>query len=290
MVPESAATKPAPLLVFLHSWSTDYTEDYSEWVDEAVKRDWIYLQPNFRGPNKRPEACGSKLARQDILDAIDHIMATRKVDASRVYLAGVSGGGHMSLLMAGHHPGRFSAVSAWVGLGDIGEWYRFQTRSGVPSRYAKMIVASLGGAPGASKEIDARYRDRSPVFHLHRIGDLPIDLSAGVRDGKEGEVPIHQTLDAFNVIAKAGNHETIAPAEIDELWTAERLSKPRESDTVEDSVLGREILLRRIAGPSRVTIFDGAHEGLAAPAVAWLEKHRRATTPDRRFPARESEK
>ena len=52
-----------------------------------------------------------------------------------------------------------------------------------------------------------------------------------------------------------------------------RLDKPRPSDQVEDSILGRKIYLRRMAGKSRVTIFEGGHEGIAAAAVNWLERH-----------------
>jgi len=35
------------------------------------------------------------------------------------------------------------------------------------------------------------------------------------------------------------------------------------------------IYLRRYAGPSRVTIFEGGHEGIAAAAIEWLDQHRR---------------
>lgn len=95
------------LFVFLHSWSSDYTQDNEKWLRACAERGWIWLHPNFRGINQSPQACGSKFARQDILDAIDHACTLWQVDRERIYLAGVSGGGHMSLLMAGHHPDRF---------------------------------------------------------------------------------------------------------------------------------------------------------------------------------------
>ena len=107
--PLAAKNRPTVLFVFLHSWSSDYKQDNSKWQREAVKRDWIFLHPNFRGANVSRQACGSKFARQDILDSIDWALRAFKVDRSRIYLCGVSGGGHMSMLMAGHHPDRFSA-------------------------------------------------------------------------------------------------------------------------------------------------------------------------------------
>ena len=273
--PGEARTRATVLFVYLHSWSGDYKQNNAKWFAEAVKRGWIYLHPNFRGRNDQPQACGSKLARQDILDAVDYVTKHYRVDESRVYLAGTSGGGHMALLMAGHHPKRFSAVSAWVGISDLAAWYRFHTRQGKRGRYAKMTVASLGGAPGSSKKIDADYRDRSPLFHLHHVGDLPVDICAGVKDGKTGSVPIMHSLKAFNVIAKAAKKPTVSSKEIDELWTLGKLKRPQAGDRVKDTTYGRAILLRRRAGASRVTIFQGGHEGLPVAAVKWLEKQRR---------------
>ncbi len=80
-----------------------------------MSRGWAFVEPNFRGVNDHPEACGSALARQDILDSIDWIQTQRPIDSQRIYLAGISGGGHMTMLMVAWHPDRFSAASAWVG-------------------------------------------------------------------------------------------------------------------------------------------------------------------------------
>jgi poly(3-hydroxybutyrate) depolymerase len=275
--PESATSQATPLYVHLHSWSGGYKQDNSAWLKEAASRGWIFLHPDFRGRNDRPQACGSKFARQDILDAISHIIAKYKVEERRVYLAGVSGGGHMTMLMSAYYPERFSATSAWVGISDLAEWYRFHTPDGKRGRYAQMTFQSCGGAPGDSDKADAAYHARSPLFYLHRVGDLPIDLNAGVNDGHTGSVPIAHTLKAFNAIAKAGQHARVSETEIVQLSKARRLTKPGKTDTGMDPLYGREIRLRRVAGKARVTIFDGGHEGIAKAGMAWLEKHQRET-------------
>jgi dipeptidyl aminopeptidase/acylaminoacyl peptidase len=275
--PKSAKVKETPILVFLHSWSGDYRQNNFAWHSEAVKRSWIYLHPNFRGPNASPKACGSQFARQDIIDAIDATIQKWKVDQTRIYLAGTSGGGHMSMLMAGYYPRRFSAVSAWVGISDLAAWYRFHVKDGRIGNYAQMLSRSCEGAPGSTKIIDARYRSRSPIFHLHQVGDLPIEICAGVKDGHSGSVPIYQSLKAFNVIAKSNGHKRITQSEMDQLWNDGQLAGPLKSDRVTDKTYGREIRLRRSAGPSRVTIFDGGHEGFAHAACEWLAKHTRKT-------------
>jgi poly(3-hydroxybutyrate) depolymerase len=268
-VPEDGE-QPRPLLVFLHSWSGDYTQDNSKWQREAVKRGWIYVHPNFRGVNNSVEACGSRLARQDILDAVDFACKNFTVDPQRIYLAGTSGGGHMAMLMAGHHPDRFAAVSAWVGISDLADWYQFHVKDDMPQKYARMILQSLGGRPGESDQIDAEYRDRSPIHHLHRVGQLPIDINAGVKDGISGSVPIRHSLNAFNVIAKAHGAEQIAESDIAVLWETGRLPGPLPQGEAGDKTYSREVLLRRTSGNARVTIFDGGHESLPFPACEWL--------------------
>ena len=275
--PESAKKQKTPLFIFLHSWSGNYKQNNASWFGQAVDKGWIFLHPDFRGPNYTPKACGSKFARRDILDAIDYVIKHYQVDESRIYLAGSSGGGHMTMQMAAYFPERFTAASAWVGISDIAEWYQFHTPSGKPGNYAQHILRALGSKPGTSSAIDADYKDRSPLFHLHQVGKLPLEMSAGVKDGKTGSVPIQHTLKAFNVVAKANGFEQVSDAEIDQLWKNEKLDAPRKSDQERDPILGRDIKLRRVAGPARVTIFEGGHEGLPVPAVAWLEKHVRKT-------------
>jgi acetyl esterase/lipase len=262
--------EPKPLLVSLHTFSGGVEQRQKEFEAEASQAGWIYVFPHFRGPNKTPEACGSLLAQQDILDAVDWAIATFPIDTRRIYLTGVSGGGHMAMLMAGRYPERWTAVSAWVGISDWAAWHERHAKG----NYGAMLRASLGGAPGDSAEIDEQYRLRSPQTWLHRAAGLPLDIAAGIHDGHTGSVPVRQTLDAFNVVARAGGFAAVAEDEIERLSDpAGRLEAPKPSDIDPDEAYGRAIYLRRHAGPARVTIFEGGHEGLARPAIAWLGQH-----------------
>jgi pimeloyl-ACP methyl ester carboxylesterase len=275
--PESASSQPTPLLIFHHSWSSDYRQDNTKWLVECARRNWIWVHPDFRGINQTPKACGSKFARQDILDALKFSREKWNVDGRRVYLAGVSGGGHMSLLMAAHHPQLFTAVSSWVPPTDLIEWHRFHTIDGKPERYAQMIEASLSGPPGTSPAVDDDYRDRSPVFHLQNVGDLPVSILAGVQDGHSGSVPVSHSLFAFNTIAAAHGSRVVSNDEIEQLRANRMLTNPQASDLMEDRVLGRKIHLHRTSGTSSVTIFEGGHESIPEAAFGWLEQHQRET-------------
>jgi pimeloyl-ACP methyl ester carboxylesterase len=262
--------KPVPLLVSLHTFSGGVEQRQKEFEAEANQAGWIYLFPHFRGPNKTPQACGSLLAQQDILDAVDWALQEYSVDTRRVYLTGVSGGGHMTMLMVGRYPERWTAASAWVGIGDWVAWHKRHAQG----NYGAMLRASCGGAPGESVEVDEAYRVRSPQTWLHRAVGVPLDLASGIHDGHTGSVPVRQTLDAFNTIARAGGYEAITEKEIGQLSTPTgRLDAPKPSDLEPDRAYGRAIYLRRHAGPARVTIFEGGHEGLAGPAIEWLGRH-----------------
>ena len=116
--------------------------------------------------------------------------------------------------------------------------------------------------------------DEGPVYLKE-----PLDLAAGIHDGHSGSVPVRQTLDAFNAVARAGGNETVGEDEIQCLSRTDgRLENPKPSDLEPDGPYGREIYLRRHAGPARVTIFEGGHEGLAGPAIAWLAPIGRSKT------------
>src|SRR5262245_4625447 len=115
--------RPAPLAVLLHTWSFDLEQRDSTVEVEARTRGWILLVPNFRGRNDHPQACGSPAAQQDILDAVAWIRSHYEVDDRRIYLLGLSGGGYMTMLMAGRHPEPWAAASAWVGISDLRDWY-----------------------------------------------------------------------------------------------------------------------------------------------------------------------
>jgi len=54
-----------------------------------------------------------------------------------------------------------------------------------------------------------------------------------------------------------------------------RLENPLPLDQEYDAALGRKIYLRRYAGQSRVTIFEGGHEGITAAAIDWLKRFHR---------------
>ena len=153
-------TQARPLLVALHTWSSNYRQTmsipYAEW---CIRKGWILIHPNFRGPNLRPEATGSDLVVADILDAVAYAQRSAHVDKSRIYLVGLSGGGYTSLLMAGRAPEIWAGISAWVPIADLQAWHFEMLKPGRKSE--KGVVESCGGVPSpgslAEKECLKRF-------------------------------------------------------------------------------------------------------------------------------------
>ena len=189
-----------PLVVTLHTWSGNYRQtahvDVARW---CVEKGWIFVHPNFRGPNWHPDACGSEAAVSDIRDAVKWAKETMPVDSESVYLVGTSGGGYMSLLMAGRAPELWSGVSAWVPISDLAQWHSDSLR--LKNKYHEHMEKSCGGPPGSSEEVDEQYRRRSPNTWLSAKIEVPIDINTGINDGHTGSVPVSHSLRAYNLLA-----------------------------------------------------------------------------------------
>lgn len=260
--------EPRPLLVYLHPWRHGYDTDSRRWQQEAHARNWHFIAPHFRGPNKRPEACASRLARQDVIDAVDFVRARCGVDERRIYVAGVSGGAHMALIMAADAPDLWAAVTAWCPVTDLAAFYRECVAQN--AKVYRHIAKCCGGAPGSSPQVDRELRYRSPVHHMVKAKNVAIDINHGIRDGRPRGIGVQHSVWAFNALAAVLDGRGVDDSELADL---QNVDPPPVGGT--DPVYGRAIYLRRTAGPSRLTIFDGGHEDLPAAGCAWLDAHER---------------
>lgn len=263
--------KPVPLLVALHSWSGDYKQkDALDYAKRCQARGWALVFPDFRGPNRRPVAGGSDAAVADVVDALEWARKRARIDPKRIFLAGGSGGGYMSLLMAVRHPKLWTAVSAYVPITDLAAWHADSRKAG--RKYADDLEAVFGGPPD-TVERQAEYRRRSPLFALARARGVRIDINAGIQDGHTGSVPVYHSLRAFNELARINGKASLrlTDAEIDEIVRTAKLPSAWPA-AAPDASYPKAVLFRREAGPARVTLFDGGHEILFDPIFAWLER------------------
>ena len=273
----AAGDGPRPLLVALHTWSYDHTDGYAHYAEYCLRHNWHLIFPKFRGPNWTPEACGSEYAVSDLEDAVRFVQGDAPVDGARVYLCGGSGGGHATLLMAGRRPDLWTAVSAWCPIADVAAWHRESRERG--NEYAGHIERACGGDPNASAAAMAEARKRSPLTWLpNAIGALPVDINTGIHDGHGGNsVPVSQAIRAFNLLARP--EERIPEEVVRELVATEAVPTPWRTAVADPAYGEHHLLLRRISGLVRLTIFEGGHDLLPYPAMEWLSRQRRGEEP-----------
>ncbi|MFH0938182.1 MAG: prolyl oligopeptidase family serine peptidase [Planctomycetota bacterium] len=264
--------EPRPLLVALHTWSHTYQDDWSEhggtW---CVEQGWGFIFPNFRGANNRPEATGSDLVIQDILDAVEYAKKNGIVDERRIYLMGHSGGGYVALLMAGRAPDVWAGVSAWVPISDLKAWH-IESKSPPTwlrgTHYWQAIETSCGGDPAKDIKAAEEAKKRSPITYLKNAKNLRLDINAGIHDGHDGSVPISHTLNAFNILAE--EKDRLTTEEIEYFVKKAQVPPKIKAGIEEDDCWGKKLLFRRQSGLTRVTIFDGGHEINNKAALTWL--------------------
>ena len=268
---DSGSSHRKPLLVALHSWSFDYRQPvsipYGIW---AVQNDWVFIHPNFRGRFNRPEATASDLVISDIVDALEYALEHAAVDSSRIYLAGFSGGAMNALILAGKYPDLWNAVSAWVPIYDLRDWYDYSTR--FPEKhYAGDIAGSCGGAPEPGTEAARECAGRSPVTYLKeaRGKGVKIYIACGIKDDV---VPPSHSLWAFNDLARP---EDRIPDE-DIAYIAENHRLPSHmANGISDELYekaGAPLLFKRESGNVTLALFDGGHDLLFNPALFWLHQ------------------
>lgn len=188
---------PRPLLVGLHTWSAERHNQEQVLWPLARERNWHLLLPEFRGPNLTTNAdgqnaCGSPVARQDILDAVAYVQ-DQDICGQEIFLYGGSGGGHMALLMAAQAPHLWTAISAWCPITDLSAW-REQNAS-----YRPHIEHCCGGTPAGGEAIAQNYRERSPLHQAERLAGSTLFIHHGKWDAS---VPCSHSLNLYNEVAR----------------------------------------------------------------------------------------
>ncbi len=270
---------PRPLAVALHTWSYSFRHPSAmEFATICARRNWNLIFPDFRGPNTRPEACGSELVVSDLEDAVSHMKSVFLIDPDRIYLTGGSGGGYATLLAAGRRPGLWAAASAWCPISDLAAWHAECAGVERFRHYAGHIEAACGGDPRTDPAARKEAVRRSALPTLAEAKELPLDISTGIHDGHRGSVPVSHALRAYNVLAAPEDRFT--PEEIDFLVRTETVPPHLAATETEPSYGTHKLLLRRRSNRVRLNLFEGAHDMLNEAAFSWLARQKRGSEPD----------
>ena len=261
---KATGEKPRPLVVSLHTWSGGYAQT-DPLAPLVQAKNWNYIHPDFRGPNNTPASCASKLAIQDVDDAIAYALANLPVDKDNIFVVGTSGGGHMACASYLHTRHPVKMTFAWVPITDLEAWFHQSKER--RSKYADHILAATQSEGTLNVE---EARARSPMFMpIPAKLKAPIRIFAGIDDGYKGSVPITHSLLFYNRLAQFAGGENLVPeSDISALAARE---KPGDSPGLPP--LGKhEVLYHRASKLASVTIFQGGHEMAVDSCFAQMEE------------------
>ena len=184
-VPEGTGA-PSPLVLMLHGCTQD-PEDVARGTRlnrVAGEQGWLVLYPE-QPPDAHPQRCWNWYLEAHqrpgegepalLASMVEAVAGERSVDRERVFVAGVSAGGAMALVMGAAYPERFAAVAS---------------HSGVPygaGRDTESALAVLegGGAPVA--ELVRRLRatlggaSPPPLLWIHGTEDSAVSVANAYR-------------------------------------------------------------------------------------------------------------
>ncbi|HSL57222.1 MAG TPA: DUF4214 domain-containing protein, partial [Acidimicrobiales bacterium] len=207
-------------------------------------------------------------------DAIDFAQAHADIDAEQVYVVGFSGGGMMSLIMAGRHADRFAGAVSWVPIYNLVEWAADQPRA----RYVADISASCGGNPLGGGDAWLQCTHRSPSTHLNgaRTAGIPVFIGHGSTDGIV--YPDH-SVRAFNQLADP--EDRLTPAQSDAIGRRTLPAELRGQIGTTTYFRGGDPtpVFARQSGPVRLVLFSGGHAGVFNPGLEWMVNLRAAAPP-----------
>jgi predicted esterase len=273
---DSGSSEKKPLLVVLHSWSSEYLQvvsiPYALW---AKLNDWVFIQPNYRGAFKQPEAMASDVAIQDIVDAVNFSKGSANIDTSRIYIVGSSGGAMTALVTAGKHPDIWAGVVAWVPVFNLVDWYKFSQN--YPHRdYNRHIVTACGGVPLPGTAAAAECLRRSPSSYLQNAKGIPVFLAHGTIDVL---VPPDHSVRAFNMLVDSTDR--IPQWQMDSLVINKEVPKEMVSDGPSKYFGPKDpkVLYTKHSGVVDLVLYYGVHDMAYNPSLQWLSEQQKKPAP-----------
>jgi len=258
----SKSNEPKPLIVSLHTWSGDYSQN-DDLAKICKQKGLNYIHPNFRGANRTVDACCSELALTDIDDAIAYAIRNSNVDTTKIYVIGVSGGGYATLSTFMKSTHNIKKFSAWASITDLIAWYNESKIRN--NNYAVNILDCTGSEIGLNIE---NAKQKSPLYWntpTEKLQSSNLFIYAGIYDGIQGSVPITHSINFYNKLLS----DMKVSDTLNYVSTTEKLKLLEKREPLGEfgNIAGRKIYLKKNFENVSLIIFEGNHEMLTEFAL-----------------------
>ena len=177
---------PAPLILFVHGGPEGHRKNgwltrYSAPGQLAAARGYAAFYPNYRGSTGRgvefsklgqSDAAGKEF--DDLVDAVDALVAAGIADKDRVGVTGGSYGGYATAWLATTYSDRFKAGVMFVGLSN-------KISKGMTTEIpVEDIMVHARFAPYTNWQFSL---ERSPIFHIEKCR-TPVLIAGGTADSR----------------------------------------------------------------------------------------------------------
>lgn len=129
--PDFDASKKYPLVLLIHGGPTAAsTLAFNMTAQMMASKEWIVLQPNYRGSNHRGNVFQSAIANDagegpgaDVWSGVEALKKKKYIDPQRIAVSGWSYGGWMTAWMISRYPGEWAAAVAGAAPVDYTDMY-----------------------------------------------------------------------------------------------------------------------------------------------------------------------
>jgi len=171
------AGKKHPGLVMVHGGNhTQLSEEWFAWIEEAVRRGYVVVYPEYRGSSGHGEEIyDNNYGVSDLADvraSAAYLAAQPFVDADRLGIFGHSRGGLLSMRTLQEEPKRFKAAVDVAGLKDMVAFMSYKT----DARRQQIADDKQYGGKLPNQNL-AAYIEVSPAFFVEKIETPVLVLS-----------------------------------------------------------------------------------------------------------------
>lgn len=194
--PDFDASKKYPLVLLIHGGPTSAsTLAFNMTAQMMAAKEWIVLQPNYRGSNHRGNVFQSAIANDagegpgaDVWSGVEALKKKTYIDPQRIAVSGWSYGGWMTAWMISRYPGEWAAAVAGAAPVDYTDMYSLSDLNRM-HRHAITVSPYIGDNLKNAQE-------QSPLKNLSKIRTPTLILSKS----DDSRVAITGSYKLFNAL------------------------------------------------------------------------------------------